>query len=297
MREFVFPSEALGENQSIIDSDSRRPSPGRLLFRHMVAKMPAGVRQNLQLLKEFPHLYYPVKINNKELDKSAVFAAHNSAELWYLRHHGDEQAFLGEFLTTVKAEPYCTVFDIGGYIGYWSVFAALQPGVRKVYTFEPNPITRNHLIHNLRINNVEDKIDVFDEAIADIGGQKTLYFNEPVDGASSLAQNDRHFRTPIPGISLDQFCLKMRARPDIIKVDVEGAEGLVFKGMNQLLQSNRRPRHIFLELHPRFLEDYFQTSPAEVIGDLTQNNYQAVSVRSRYNGTYQCHFALESING
>lgn len=299
MNEFVFP---IGDGVNLgIDGDSRKPSRGVVLLRKLTANMPKEIRQNLQLAKhgleslargEMPALSYPVRMNRVEHNKGAIFAANNSAELWYLRHHGDEVSYLKEFLETVEAEPNCIVFDIGGYIGYWSIFAALQPGVRKVYTFEPNPITRNHLIHNIKINKLEDKVDVFSDAVSATTGKKQIYFNVPIDGGSSFVQDGRCHQAWVNTISVDKFCQKIGVKPNIIKVDVEGAEGLVFEGMSQLLQSNRKPTHIFLELHPRFLEN-FQTWPTEVINYLTKNVYQPVSVRARNNGTLQCHFALK----
>ncbi|MDZ4229370.1 MAG: FkbM family methyltransferase [Patescibacteria group bacterium] len=242
---------------------------------------------------EFPRLSYPITLKQTELNQTALFTAHNEPELWYLRHHGDEGSFLNEFLQTVKSQPECTVFDVGSYIGYWSIFAAFQPGVKRIYAFEPNSITRRHLIQNLNVNKLQEKINVEDEAVTDSASRKVLFFEEIVDGSSSLAQRGRLRQDLVTTISLDQFVRKKDVTPDIVKIDVEGAEGLVLTGMKKLLELRCRPSHIFLELHPQFLESDFHTWPTGVVNQLTGNHYQPVSIRARKNGTLQCHFGLK----
>lgn len=41
--------------------------------------------------------------------------------------------------------------------------------------------------------------------------------------------------------------------PDIIKLDIEGAEILALRGMGNLLTSSKAPRFMFIEFHPDFL--------------------------------------------
>jgi hypothetical protein len=43
--------------------------------------------------------------------------------------------------------------------------------------------------------------------------------------------------------------------PDLIKIDVEGAEGHVLAGMEDLIKTHKKPRSIFLEIHNKGDED------------------------------------------
>ena len=60
--------------------------------------------------------------------------------------------------------------------------------------------------------------------------------------------------------------------PNVIKIDIEGAEMIALKGMKRLLESNKRPRTLFIELHPDFLPS-FSTTTEEIFEYLSQFNY------------------------
>ena len=66
-------------------------------------------------------------------------------------------------------------------------------------------------------------------------------------------------------INLDNFFSKQKNKPDVIKIDVEGAEMLVLKGMKELLE--KRDLILFLEIHGNKL-DKFNTTSEEIISFL-----------------------------
>jgi hypothetical protein len=53
--------------------------------------------------------------------------------------------------------------------------------------------------------------------------------------------------------TIDAFCAEHRIVPDVIKIDIEGAEGKALRGAANFLA--RRRGHLVLELHPAVLRD------------------------------------------
>jgi hypothetical protein len=57
----------------------------------------------------------------------------------------------------------------------------------------------------------------------------------------------------VPSVTLDAFCRERRIAPDVIKIDVEGAELRVLRGARAILTTHR-PR-VLCEVHPRQMEN------------------------------------------
>ena len=75
----------------------------------------------------------------------------------------------------------------------------------------------------------------------------------------------------VNSITLDDFLKSKGVWPDVIKVDVEGAEMNVLMGMRQTLRDCKPI--LFLEIHPTNLH-YFNTSTSEILSLLIENNYK-----------------------
>src|SRR5690606_37350626 len=60
--------------------------------------------------------------------------------------------------------------------------------------------------------------------------------------------------------------------PTAIKIDIEGAEMMAFQGMKGLLSGAKKPRILFIELHPEFLPS-FKTSTEEILAFLSTFDY------------------------
>jgi FkbM family methyltransferase len=73
---------------------------------------------------------------------------------------------------------------------------------------------------------------------------------------------------------LDAFARAHDAEPDVVKIDVEGAECAVVDGMRDLLET-RRVRDIFVELHPQLLAEAGRTVE-DVEGLITSRGYGIV---------------------
>jgi len=68
--------------------------------------------------------------------------------------------------------------------------------------------------------------------------------------------------------------------PTVIKMDIEGAEMMALKGMTELLISEKRPRVVYIEIHPDFLPS-FETSSEEIFKYLSQFRYVVIENECR----------------
>jgi FkbM family methyltransferase len=145
--------------------------------------------------------------------------------------------------------PGMTVADIGAQSGFYSLLLSKRVGAQgQVIAFEPLPANYRLLEENLRLNKIENVI-VCREAVADRNG--TLNFQFPSDEPSLIAgpvlAEDETGTFDVPCVSLDDFVAGKPISFDLIKMDVEGAEGSVLAGATKTLQ--RLHPILIIELH------------------------------------------------
>lgn len=141
-------------------------------------------------------------------------------------------------------------FDVGAHVGVWSLLAARRNPAARIHAFEPSPATVQRLSHHVRLNGAS-KIVVNPVAVGAEPGLQP-FFAVPLQntGASSFyARRPDQTATSVPVVTLDAYVARERLeRVDVIKVDVEGAEMLVFEGARRLLASDDAPV-VFFELN------------------------------------------------
>lgn len=137
-----------------------------------------------------------------------------------------------------------TVFDIGANIGYVSTAMSSLVGQKgKVYAFEAVPMTAAAFAENIKLNKCTN-IQLIQKALADTIGK--VIFRIPDGGDNhSMASMMWHksdgdtIDIEVDTIAIDQDEELKQLRPSFIKIDVEGAEGLVVKGMQELIAESR----------------------------------------------------------
>lgn len=208
-------------------------------------------------------------------------------EEFRIKHWGGEEKFLRMILDACGDGS--VLYDIGGCVGIVSIPAA-KLGAR-VYCFEPDPNYRTRLQKNIGLNQLsEDRLKVFEYAVSDVDGEMTL-FTDGVEGRSaSLVEVGERGSVTVGTRTIDNLLEEqILDYPNVIKLDIEGAEILALRGMIKLLSSENAPRCIFCELHPQFLGG-FGSSMDECISILTQAEYKCVYSEVRKN---QHHFLFE----
>lgn len=179
--------------------------------------------------------------------------------LW-LRPPLQTEAFPLALIRSV-ARPGDVVFDIGANVGFYSrCFVSLFDAAR-VFAFEPMSENRDDLNRNIKRGGMHDRVAVMPYAACDLDGEEEFQIDNVMSASASLdrvlggrAATGRH-QIGLPPVTEVVQCRRLDSLidagevdpPDLVKIDVEGAELLVLKGAEDYI-SRRHPR-LFLELH------------------------------------------------
>lgn len=130
-------------------------------------------------------------------------------------------------------------WDIGANIGYFTLLAAATlQNSGQILAFEPGRVAFQRLQDNVRLNNFNNII-ILNLAASNSAGEAKLYLaTEIADTGASLylGGDDRTAFEIIPTIPLDTYLAQEKfPPPDLIKIDVEGAELAVLQGATTIL--------------------------------------------------------------
>jgi FkbM family methyltransferase len=144
--------------------------------------------------------------------------------------------------------------DVGANIGWYSLLLARhQPAGVVVHGFEPDPETFALLEGNLRLNQLTGA-RAWRCALSDSPGSKTLYrYSDKNTGRNSLLPINSAGQVEIESLRLDEFVRREgleTARIRFLKIDVEGYECAVLRGMGGLLP---QVPLILSEYSPRYM--------------------------------------------
>lgn len=144
-------------------------------------------------------------------------------------------------LFTKLIKPGFIVYDMGDYIGFFSLLAGYLAGFKgMVYAFEPLPDNIERVRFNISLNGMQDRVFCVPKAVSDKPGVviyddfgRNDWCRISIDGAMPSEKNTNML---FESISLDEFVFQEgHPPPDLLKIDVEGGEGKVLAGARQLL--------------------------------------------------------------
>ncbi|MEM6794051.1 MAG: FkbM family methyltransferase [Acidobacteriota bacterium] len=153
-------------------------------------------------------------------------------------------------------EPGDVIFDVGANIGFHASHFALATGESGyVYCLEANPICVQMLRANLVGQGLENT-EILPVALLHHSGVSSFTLNYGntnlgVSEASGFAVQKPGHRIQVPCYAFDDLMREFDLRePDLIKLDVEGAEGYALEGMRECLEK-KRPK-LLIEVHGKF---------------------------------------------
>lgn len=143
-----------------------------------------------------------------------------------------EQRILARLL-----KPGETFYDVGANIGFYSTLAGRLTGPSgRVYAFEPFPESAASARRNAEMNDF-DHVQVIEAAVTREDQIISLAIGEsPAHHSTAHAENGEK-SLKVRATSIDSFSQESASQPDIIMIDVEGAEMDVLHGMIGTIRS------------------------------------------------------------
>ncbi len=221
--------------------------------------------------------------------KKLIFHANPTSNLlrvlFWKGIEGFEYAPYNVFVELAKRSNLC--FDIGANIGYYSIVAKLFNPKIRVHGFEPLPSANKYFKINAELNGLND-IQIHQVALTNFNGTAKFYSNlnprfpnekDHLYGDNSLnteaTGNIAKIEVDVITQTLDDFVsanLEDHEKIDLIKIDTEGTENLVFEGGKSVLQFHRPV--IMCEVIKGFIE-------RELEEILSKFNYTYYEVRDK----------------
>ncbi|KQU54806.1 hypothetical protein ASG72_04115 [Bosea sp. Leaf344] len=133
-------------------------------------------------------------------------------------------------------QPGMVAFDVGANLGYYTLLFADRVGpTGKVIAIEPNPATFDLLQETVALNGFDRTVTLVQAAASDCSQEALelfVPFGEPKNATVAFDGGARpaELRVSVPGVSIDHLTAGLE-RVDFLKIDVEGAEPGVLRGM------------------------------------------------------------------
>lgn len=139
--------------------------------------------------------------------------------------------------------------DVGANIGYHSLL--LSSHCKRVYSFEPRKEYFDILKENIKINNKKN-IKAHNLSVGEKNKSNILYMSGGNSGVNTLVKelNPDGLKAKTKTINLDSF-IKSEKKIDFIKIDTDGYEPFIVKGMKNIIKSNPN-LVIIMEYIPNF---------------------------------------------
>ena len=219
----------------------------RVLVRFVVQHLSLSLRNKQRLYNFFAKDIAPVhaiRCSTQVLYGRSVALELNLQDdlsrMWYYwGYDGYERGTTRLFCKLVRSKS--CVFDVGANIGYYTMLAAsLMDGRGEVHAFEPWRDVCRWLLHNAKLNGFRD-LHINQMAFSDKDGQELLFLPQNLAWSNaSLVKGftNQNEHVVVETIRVDTYCARNCIRSmDLLKIDVEGSELKVLRGMGVFLDT------------------------------------------------------------
>jgi FkbM family methyltransferase len=195
------------------------------------------------------------------------FRCETPAELWRARTLEVKEAGTVEWIRK-EVKPGQVFYDVGANIGLYTLLASRRVGTQgMVYAFEPHVGNVQSLLHNVSRNGLLSRTKIISCALHEKEGFFDFNYYSAGSG-SSMSQlddtrdaNDQRFQPAFSeykyATTIDRLIETGAIRPaDHLKLDVDGNEMLILRGMRKLL-AGRGLKSIQVEVNVRFKAELY----------------------------------------
>jgi FkbM family methyltransferase len=182
-----------------------------------------------------------------------------------------------------RLKPDMCFVDVGAYLGFYSILASKHLSQGQVFSFEMDRNSYSALMQNLELNNCNN-VQVYNKAITNFVGTAQYVTQGVLTSSKNRLDNQIDFnqnkkKKIIDTITLDVFFKNKNQKPDIIKIDVEGAEMKVLDGMEEILNESKSMT-LFIEIHPNHLKSIFNSSEKEIFSKLIEKGFDIFQIKN-----------------
>lgn len=153
-------------------------------------------------------------------------------------------------LVIQRLKPGDVFIDVGANIGYYSLIASTLVGASgSVISFEPDPANYHLLMKNLQVNNLSN-VNAINAALSDVKGEGSLYLSTNNFGDHQIYDNgDERKKSAIQLLNGSEV-LGGIDNITLVKIDTQGAEYHVLKGLLPILRKQPHPLSLIVEFWP-----------------------------------------------
>lgn len=175
-----------------------------------------------------------------------------------------------EFMTLIREQlkPGETAFDIGANIGYVSLIMAKLVGeTGHIYAVEPDQRNFEVLQKNIVLNGYESRFTTERLGISDQVGELLFHRSKRSNlGSFGRIHKDCPGSENTPVTTLDEYLKPHEKLPTFYKMDVEGHEVQILRGMRGVAKRSASGTKILIEVHPQFFgEQRFEPELREMV--------------------------------
>jgi FkbM family methyltransferase len=167
-----------------------------------------------------------------------------------------------------RLRPGDTFVDVGANVGYYTLLAASCVGPQgHTVAIEASPSIFGLLSDNVQRNEIGARVRSVNVAASDEAGTVTVYRgpNDNIGLTTTVPHEDFNIEATIPAMSLrDILTDEEMSSARLIKIDVEGLEGPVVRGLLPGLPSCREDLELVLEVNG------MPTSEGELVSDIVE---------------------------
>ncbi len=221
-----------------------------------IQKQLENIERKIDLQENFSHGGRATYVGNNRVLTKIVVANRQIALLveaddrlispWFIATGGYETPLTNFFVRELGVSSHC--LDVGANFGYFTCLMARFCPKGRVIGIEADQHVYEIARDNVLINGFGDFAQVIHAAASNDNATTTLYRRKTRSGNTSIIRVSDEFTSRmaeepsepfvVRSVRIDDLLNRMNGRVDFIKIDVEGAEPLVFDGAEVAISSN-----------------------------------------------------------
>ncbi|MCK8479554.1 FkbM family methyltransferase [Psychroserpens algicola] len=203
----------------------------------------------MRVKKILKRLYYFLKPKEEKYKRGELCGVSLELLQGTLRAKADQDDAWWFYLT----KHHSAIYDVGANIGYTALLALIQDPNRQIILVDPNPQALQKAAMNIIQNSLGSRAQYLTAFVGDTLDDTVKFYTIGAGAAGSMyashaeTASSMNSSMDVKTVTLDSIFDHYGLQPDLVKIDVEGAETLVMKAAKKL--ANQTQCTFFIEMH------------------------------------------------